>query len=83
MGAGKVVLGVVAGLAAGVALGMLYAPAKGTATRRKIVRQGNGYANDVKDGFHEVIDTVSDQFETMASGVGQWVDGGPDRKKAK
>ena len=40
MNSGKVVLGVLAGLAAGAALGILFAPDKGTATRKKISKKG-------------------------------------------
>lgn len=37
MSSGKVVLGMLAGLAAGAVLGILFAPEKGSKTRRKIL----------------------------------------------
>ncbi|MFZ6014344.1 MAG: YtxH domain-containing protein, partial [Bacteroidota bacterium] len=45
MNNGKAVLAVVAGVAAGVALGMLFAPDKGSDTRKKISKKGEDLAD--------------------------------------
>ena len=39
MGTGKILLGVLAGVAAGATLGILFAPAKGSKTRKKIIEK--------------------------------------------
>lgn len=65
MESGKVVLGALAGLAAGAALGILFAPDKGSATRKKIVRQGNDYADGLGDKFNEFIDSASRKFDAL------------------
>ncbi len=63
MKSGKVFLGLLAGLAAGAVLGILFAPDKGTNTRKKILDKGEGYADDVKEKFNDFLDTISDKYE--------------------
>ena len=46
---GKVLLGVLAGLAAGAVLGILLAPDKGSETRKKILSKGEELADDLKE----------------------------------
>ena len=80
MNTGTILLSAAVGAAVGVAVGMLYAPAKGSATRKKIVRSGAGYVDDVKDTFEEYIDTLTKEFETVVDGAKDWVD--KEKKKA-
>lgn len=53
MSTGKALLGVLAGMAAGAALGLLFAPEKGSNTRKKIVRKGEDLAEAVNDKIDE------------------------------
>jgi gas vesicle protein len=62
MGAGKVLLGLLAGVAAGAMLGILFAPEKGTVTRRKITKKGEDYADALKEKFDEFVDNVTDKY---------------------
>jgi gas vesicle protein len=64
MSSGKVLLGVLAGVAAGALLGILFAPEKGSTTRRKIVSKGEEYVDDLKEKFGEFVDKVADKFES-------------------
>lgn len=66
---GKVFLGVLAGAAAGAVLGILFAPDKGSVTRRKIVETGEDYADTVKEKFNEFVDTMSEKFEKVKDEV--------------
>ena len=66
---GKVLLGVLAGVAAGAVLGILFAPDKGSVTRRKIVDTGEDYADTVKEKFNEFVDTMSEKFEKVKDEV--------------
>jgi gas vesicle protein len=65
MTSGKVLLGAIVGIGIGSALGVLFAPDKGSNTRKKIAKRGNGYAADLGDKFNEFIDGVTQKFETM------------------
>jgi len=46
-------LGLLAGLAAGAVLGILFAPEKGTETRRKIAEKGEDYVDEIKKMMNE------------------------------
>jgi gas vesicle protein len=63
MSSGKVLLGVLAGVAAGALLGILFAPEKGAVTRSKMVSKGEEYVDDLKEKFNEFVDQVADKFE--------------------
>ncbi len=65
MSLGKVLLGVLAGVAAGALLGVLFAPDKGTATRKKILRKGDDYADALKEKFNEYMETISDKLDDV------------------
>ena len=63
MSSGKVLLGVLAGVAVGATLGILFAPDKGSATRRKISTKGDDYAQELEEKFNEFIEGITKQFE--------------------
>ena len=64
MKSGKVFLGLLAGLATGAVLGILFAPDKGSKTRRKILNKGEDLAEDAKEKLDEFLKTVSEKYET-------------------
>jgi gas vesicle protein len=59
MKSSKVLLGVLAGLAAGAAIGILFAPDKGSKTRKQILSKGGEYADSLKDKFDDLVDMVT------------------------
>lgn len=63
MSAEKVIIGVLAGIATGALLGVLFAPDKGSETRRKIAKKSSDTVNDLKDKFGNLIDDIADKFE--------------------
>jgi gas vesicle protein len=53
MSSGKALLGVFAGIAAGAALGILFAPGKGSNTRKNISRKTKDLVDAVNDKLEE------------------------------
>lgn len=49
-----------AGAAAGAVIGILFAPGKGSETRRKITDQTNKLAEDLKDTSYKAMDSIND-----------------------
>jgi len=63
MSSGKVAVGVLAGLAVGAIAGILFAPEKGSKTRKNLVSKGEDYLDDMKDKFDVFLETVTEKFE--------------------
>ena len=76
MKSGNVVLGIVGGLAAGAILGVLFAPDKGSNTRKKIARKSGELKDNVKESFNEFLTSVEDQYNNLTSKAEDMVEEG-------
>jgi gas vesicle protein len=76
MSTGKVLLGLLAGIAAGATLGILFAPDKGSTTRRKITQKGEDYVEELEDKFNDVVNGLSRRFEAMKGEVTHMAENG-------
>jgi gas vesicle protein len=65
MSTSKILLGFIAGATVGAAIGILFAPDKGTETRRKISEQGNDLADNLKSKFTDIVDGVKEKFSSL------------------
>jgi gas vesicle protein len=64
MKSGKVVVGVLAGMAVGALIGIVFAPQKGSKLRKGIVDKGEDYLGDLKEKFNGFLANVTDKYDT-------------------
>ena len=69
MDTGKILLGVLAGVAAGAVLGILFAPDKGSVTRNKIAAKTGDIKDGLKDKFSEFLDDISEKYDKVKEEV--------------
>lgn len=63
MSARNVLFGALAGVAVGATLGVLFAPDKGAATRKKISRKSYDYVEDLEHKFNQFVGSITKQFQ--------------------
>lgn len=84
MDTGKVVLGALAGLATGAILGILFAPEKGSVTRKKITDKGKEATDGLKNKYNDAIDSLTSKLETVKNeGLNYFQDGKELAENAK
>ena len=63
----RALLGVLVGIAAGAALGLLFAPGKGSETRKKLLSKGGDLASSLNDRvvekFNELVSAIIERSE--------------------
>jgi gas vesicle protein len=74
MSSGKVLLGVLAGVAAGALLGVLFAPDKGWNTRKRISKKADDYMDGLREKFEEFLDTLSVKVEEVKDQVSDFAE---------
>lgn len=60
----KIILGTTAGLAIGGILGILFAPEKGSVTRKQILDKGCDYADGLKSKLSELGNSISEKVQS-------------------
>lgn len=68
-------VGLFAGVAVGAALGILFAPEKGSDIRKKISTKGGDYTSNLKDKFGDLVSSASEQIENVKSKINEYTGG--------
>jgi gas vesicle protein len=79
MQSGKVLLGALVGVAVGATIGVLFAPDKGAATRKKIAKKSDDYAGDVSQKFNGFIDGVAKKVEKLKTDASRIAENGKEK----
>jgi len=78
----KVFLGVLSGAAVGATLAVLYAPDKGSNTRRKIVEGANDMSASLAGKFNGYVDRMSKGMDEAKEEVGNLLENGKAKMDA-
>lgn len=81
MDAGKVVIGIMAGLATGALLGVLFAPDKGYKTRKRIGRDTEKITDEMTDKFQEFVDGITEKFVKVKKDVTDFAEKAKETEK--
>jgi gas vesicle protein len=76
MSAKKLMIGVLVGTAFGAVLGILFAPDKGSTTRRRFSKKSYDYSEELEEKFNDLIESITEQFQTVVEEVNQMADKG-------
>ena len=76
MSTGKIVIGTLAGLTIGATAGILFAPKKGSKTRKQIMNKGEDYVDGIKSKYDELSDSIMGKFKGVKKDAEELVDKG-------
>lgn len=66
MSTGKLLQSILVGAAAGALAAILFAPDKGSQTRKKIAQKSNELGEDLKSKFNDMTDSLKEKYESIS-----------------
>lgn len=77
---GKLIGALLLGAAVGGALGILFAPDKGSETRKKISGKGEDFTDALKEKFNEFLESINEKVESVKGDCKDTVKKGKEAK---
>jgi gas vesicle protein len=74
----KIIGALLVGAAIGAGLGMLFAPDKGSETRKKLFAKGNGFTDALQQRLNSFLDDVKAETHSPATAAGVFHKNGTD-----
>lgn len=79
----KLLAGVLLGAAAGAAMGILFAPAKGCDTRKKIAKKGNDLSGSIRKKFNALGNALSEKYADIQEDAEELMEKGKRKASEK
>ena len=76
---GGTILALLAGAAIGAGVGILFAPDKGSNTRRKIAEKGTDLKDNIKGNFNDFVASIEDQYSNFTSNAEDVIEEGKSK----
>ena len=75
----KFIKGILIGAVAGAVIGILYAPRKGSKTRKMLRRKGAGIKDAIRSEFNAIEEKVDSQYESIKEDTAELLEQGKER----
>jgi len=79
---GKTIGALLLGALVGGAIGVLFAPDKGSRTRRRIIEKGEDITDSMKEKFNDFMEDIKEEIETVKGKAKEYMTDGEARTKA-
>ena len=79
MSSSKLLTGILVGAAAGAVLGILFAPDKGSETRKKIKEKSKDLGDAIRNRFGELEEAIADKYDNIRSEANDMLEKGKDK----